>query len=223
MKLAIIATRSLRPCDAATIKQLVQQLPADTEIVTGGRPGGEMVVARTALARGMRVHLVLSGQRETYDPECRTFTTSIEELPEGTAPYEHAIAILDQVHGLQLILRRPPEHPASWHVPTSPVHRQANRRGMVYAMMVLEPEDGAAPHAVPGAVDEMLTLPCGCGQTLVHQPSARVAVVMTTGDTSGYALLVDGAFREGKVATRTTWRTVKQAMIARADAVAASL
>jgi len=223
MKLAIIATRSLRPCDTATIKQLVQNLPADTAIVTGGRPGGEMVAARTALARGLHVHLVLDGRRETYDPECRTFATSVEELPEGTAPFEHAIAILDQVDGLQLILRRPPEHPASWHAPTSPVHRQANRRQQVYALMVLEPEDGAAPHAVAGAPDEMLTLPVSCVQTLVHQPNDRVAVVMTAGDMSGYALLVDGAFRKGLVATRSTWRQVKAAMIETANQVAASL
>ena len=56
MKLAIIASRSLRPIDAVTLRQYVVGLADNVEIVTGGRPGGEMVVARTVIERGLNVH-----------------------------------------------------------------------------------------------------------------------------------------------------------------------
>ncbi len=223
MKLAIIASRSLRPIDAATLRQYVNGLVDTVEIVTGGRPGGEMVVARAAIERGLNVHMVISADRSQLDPEWKTFCTSSEELPDGTLPSDHAIHILDQVEGLVLIMRRPSAHPASWHAPTSPVHRQANRRGMPYALMVLEPEDGAAPYAVSQGATAMLTLPCSRKQTVVHQPTERVAVVMTTGDTNGYALLVDGAFQGGQIATRATWRAVKSELIVQANTVAARL
>ena len=56
MKRAIIASRSLRPMDAATLRQYANSLANDVEIVTGGRPGGEMVVARTVIERGLNIH-----------------------------------------------------------------------------------------------------------------------------------------------------------------------
>jgi len=173
------------------------------------------------MARGLEVQMIVPADRRPLDPEWTNFCTSFHAMPDGTSDVEHAIKLLDEAEALVIINRRPPEHPASWRGATSAIHRQANRRGMEYAMFVLEPETGAAPYAVEPRTDEIVTLPCRMYLQTVYQPSPTLRVVMLSGEQSGYAVLVDGQLHIGKLANRCTWRVVRVEMMGVADTLLA--
>lgn len=217
MKLAIIASRSLRNVDVATLRQYVTDLADDTTVITCGRRGGEMVVAQAARERGLNVQLIISADRSTLDPTAMQFCTSYEQLPDGTSAADHAAAVLDRAEAAVFFLRRPPAHPASWHSTTAPLHRLANRRGVTSALFVLEPEDGTAPLAVSPATDELLTLPCGMFVQTVYQPAPSIRVVMVNGEQSGYAVLEAGRLHTGKLVNRANWRAVRAELMEQAD------
>jgi hypothetical protein len=223
MNIAIIASRGLRNVDVATLRQYVADLAEDVTVITCGRRGGEMVVARAARERGLNVRMVIDADRSTLDPEWASFCTSQLLLGDGASAADHAAMVLDGADALVLMLRRPPEHPASWRSTTSPIHRLANRRGLTYALFVLEPEDGAAPYAVTPLTDALLTLPCGMFVQTVYQPAPSVRVVMVTGEQSGYAVLLGMRLHTGKLVNRTNWRAVRAEMQELADLVAEGL
>jgi hypothetical protein len=220
--MAIIASRSLRNVDVATLRQYVADLADDTTVVTCGRRGGEMVVAQAAIARGLSVNLYISADRTTLDPDAIKTCTYYEYLSDGRSERDHAAYVLDNSDGLVLMMRRPPEHPASWRSTTAPIHRLANRRHLTYALFVLEPEDGTAPYALTPPTEELLTLPCAMFVQTVYQPAPSVRVVMVTGEQSGYAVLIDGKLEAGKLANRANWRFVRAELLEQADRIVAA-
>jgi hypothetical protein len=222
VNIAIIASRSLRNVDAATLRQYVADLADDTTVITCGRRGGEMVVAQAALDRGLTVDLIVSADRSTLDPTAAQVCTSMRAMPDGSNAAEHAAAVLDAADAAVFFLRRPPSHPASWHSTTAPIHKLANRRGVTSALFVLEPEDGTAPLAVTPATDELVTLPCAMFVQTVYQPAPSVRVVMVSGEQSGYAVLIDGVLTTGKLVNRANWRFIRAELLEQADRMVAA-
>ena len=222
MRMAIIASCGLRNVDVATLRQCVADLADDVTVITCGRRGGEMVVAQAARERGLGVHLLVSADRTTVDPTAAQFCTSFEQMPDGSSASDHASAVLNTSDTLVLMMRRPPEHPASWRATTAPIHRLANQRELRYALFVLEPEAGTAPYAITQPTDELLTLPCAMFVQTVYTPSPTVRMVSVTGEQSAYAVLLNGQLHRGKLATRANWRLVRAEMAELADLVATS-
>jgi len=220
--MAIIASRSLRNVDVATLRQYVADLADDTTVITCGRRGGEMVVAQAARARGLSVELIVSADRTTLDPAALEFCTGSYQMVDGTSATDHAVKVLDSSDALVLMMRKPPEHPASWRSTTAPIHRMANRRHLTYALFVLEPEEGTAPYALTPQTDELLTLPCGMFVQTVYQPAPSIRVVMVNGEQSGYAVLIDGKLHTGKLVNRANWRFVRAELLEQADRMVAA-
>jgi predicted Rossmann-fold nucleotide-binding protein len=82
--IGISGTRSLNDDRAAAVTAVIETLPKDATVVTGGCVGVDAHVARVAYGLGLHVVTILPADRKAVDPDWRRFCHEYEEMLPGS-------------------------------------------------------------------------------------------------------------------------------------------
>ena len=133
-------TQDLRRCEWAVIEAIIDNLPADARVVTGGCIGVDAAAAQAAKARGLYVHTVLPAKFEKVDPYWQSWCDTFEMVPASKDghPYRpRNVRLVAWSKVLYVVAAYAEQHPRSIRSGTWMTARIAKRAGVPIEARVL--------------------------------------------------------------------------------------
>lgn len=131
-------SRTVRAQDVALIRKIIDILPLDATLITGGCLGVDAEVAHYGFKRGNGVYVILPANRKLADPAWRQHATAFKIMPRGSTYADRNAAIVLMAQKLVGLPLYPEADPRSRRSGTWQTIRMAREQGITHTIFILD-------------------------------------------------------------------------------------